>query len=332
MRSRAATFCRCCCVALLFGFALSAAGPRCKPVVDLFTGLTHAVFGVINILMRLAPIGAFGAMAFTIGQYGVASLGPLVKLIAMFYVTCILFVLIVLGAIARARGLQHLQIPSVYQRRDHSGAGGQFVGACPAAADGEDGTARLLQGAGGAGGADRLHVQHRRHQHLHDAGGAVCGAGHRHPSHAGAATDHPRRGRADFQGSERRAGRGFHRAGGNPDGDSDDSGGGDGVDSGNRSLHEHVPSRRQHDRQRRSHGGGGALGTGDRYVCTFARSWREKWKEHATVEASHRVHVGRTFALLAVIRRGAGIAHSPRRAWRTASRTWADSGGPEISS
>jgi aerobic C4-dicarboxylate transport protein len=91
-------------IALLFGFALSAAGPRCKPVVDLFSGLTHAVFGVINILMRLAPIGAFGAMAFTIGQYGLASLGPLVKLIATFYITSILFVVIVLGTIARLAG------------------------------------------------------------------------------------------------------------------------------------------------------------------------------------------------------------------------------------
>ncbi len=73
-------------------------------IVDLFAALTHAVFGVINILMRLAPIGAFGAMAFTIGRYGVASLGPLVRLIATFYVTCILFVLIVLGAVALFAG------------------------------------------------------------------------------------------------------------------------------------------------------------------------------------------------------------------------------------
>jgi len=56
-------------IALLFGFALSAAGPRCKPVVDLFTGLTHAVFGVINNSDAPRAIGAFGAMAFTIGQY-----------------------------------------------------------------------------------------------------------------------------------------------------------------------------------------------------------------------------------------------------------------------
>src|ERR1700684_1458893 len=91
-------------VALLFGFALSAIGPRCKPLVDVIDALTHAVFGVVNILMRFAPIGAFGAMAFTVGKYGVVSLGPLVKLIGTFYLTSILFVLVVLGAVARIAG------------------------------------------------------------------------------------------------------------------------------------------------------------------------------------------------------------------------------------
>ncbi|MGA2882083.1 MAG: dicarboxylate/amino acid:cation symporter [Bryobacteraceae bacterium] len=91
-------------LAILFGFALSLVGQRSKLIVDLFSALTHAVFGVINILMRLAPIGAFGAMAFTIGRYGLASLGPLAKLIALFWVTCILFVLIVLGAVAWLAG------------------------------------------------------------------------------------------------------------------------------------------------------------------------------------------------------------------------------------
>jgi aerobic C4-dicarboxylate transport protein len=91
-------------VALLFGFALSAVGPRCKPLVDVIDALTHAVFGVVNILMRFAPIGAFGAMAFTVGKYGIVSLGPLVKLIGTFYATSILFVLLVLGAVARVAG------------------------------------------------------------------------------------------------------------------------------------------------------------------------------------------------------------------------------------
>ena len=99
-------------VAILFGFALSLVGPKCKPVVELFDALTHAVFGVINILMRLAPIGAFGAMAFTVGQYGIASLGPLAKLIAIFYVTCILFVLVVFGLIAWVSGFSIIRFLS----------------------------------------------------------------------------------------------------------------------------------------------------------------------------------------------------------------------------
>ena len=91
-------------VAILFGFALVAMGPRCQPLVDLLDALTHAMFGIVNIVMRLAPLGAFGAMAFTVGRYGLSSLGPLAKLIATFWLTSILFVLIVFGVIARAAG------------------------------------------------------------------------------------------------------------------------------------------------------------------------------------------------------------------------------------
>jgi len=91
-------------VAILFGFALSAMGPRCKPLVDLFDALSVAIFGVVNILMKFAPIGAFGALAFTVGRYGIASLGPLAKLIGTFWFTSILFVLVVLGTIAWVAG------------------------------------------------------------------------------------------------------------------------------------------------------------------------------------------------------------------------------------
>ena len=91
-------------VALLFGFALSALGACCKPLVDLIDALTKAVFRIVAIIMRFAPIGAFGAMAFTVGKYGIASLGPLAKLIATFYVTSILFVLVVMGGVARVAG------------------------------------------------------------------------------------------------------------------------------------------------------------------------------------------------------------------------------------
>jgi aerobic C4-dicarboxylate transport protein len=91
-------------IAILFGFALAAVGPRSKPLVDLVDALTHAVFGVVNILMKFAPIGAFGAMAYTVGKFGLASLGPLARLIGAFWLTSVLFVVIVLGAITWVAG------------------------------------------------------------------------------------------------------------------------------------------------------------------------------------------------------------------------------------
>jgi aerobic C4-dicarboxylate transport protein len=99
-------------VAVLFGFALSMAGPRCEPILDFLNLLTEAVFGIVKIVMRFAPIGAFGALAFTIGKYGLSSLGPLVKLIGTFYITSILFVFVVLGLIARLAGFGILKFLS----------------------------------------------------------------------------------------------------------------------------------------------------------------------------------------------------------------------------
>jgi len=91
-------------VSILFGFALSVMGSRGKPLLDFLESLMRAVFGVINIVMKFAPIGAFGAMAFTIGAYGISSLGPLVKLVLTFWITCMFFVLIVMGGIAALAG------------------------------------------------------------------------------------------------------------------------------------------------------------------------------------------------------------------------------------
>ncbi|MGA1984194.1 MAG: dicarboxylate/amino acid:cation symporter [Acidobacteriaceae bacterium] len=93
-------------VAILFGLALSIGGPRCQPVTQFIQAMTATVFSVVNIVMRFAPIGAFGAMAFTIGRYGISSLGPLAKLILVFYVTAILFILVVLGGVARVCGFR----------------------------------------------------------------------------------------------------------------------------------------------------------------------------------------------------------------------------------
>lgn len=91
-------------LALLFGFAVSGLGARAAPVMALCETLSQVFFRMMNMIMRLAPIGAGGAMAFTIGKYGVGSLGPLLKLMGCFYLTCVLFIVLVLGTIARATG------------------------------------------------------------------------------------------------------------------------------------------------------------------------------------------------------------------------------------
>jgi aerobic C4-dicarboxylate transport protein len=91
-------------ISLLFGFALSLVGSRCKPLLDTLEGFTQLVFRVVAILMRFAPIGAFGAMAFTIGKFGLAALIPLLKLLIALYVTSILFIVVLLGAIAHLAG------------------------------------------------------------------------------------------------------------------------------------------------------------------------------------------------------------------------------------
>ena len=96
-------------VSILFGFGMSAAGAHAAPFVILLESLTKVVFRMVNIVMRLAPIGAFGAMAFTIGKYGLSSLGPLLRLIATFWVTSIVFVLTVFGAVAWLAGFSLLK-------------------------------------------------------------------------------------------------------------------------------------------------------------------------------------------------------------------------------
>ncbi|CAK14224.1 dicarboxylate/amino acid:cation symporter [Pseudomonas entomophila] len=95
---------------VLFGFALHRLGSYGKPVLDLIDRFAHVMFNIINMIMKLAPIGAFGAMAFTIGQYGVGSLVQLGYLMACFYITCILFVLVVLGGICRAHGFSVIKL------------------------------------------------------------------------------------------------------------------------------------------------------------------------------------------------------------------------------
>ena len=136
-------------VAVLFGIALTLSGERGKPVVDLLTALTAPVFRLVHILMRAAPIGAFGAMAFTIGKYGVEALTNLAWLVGSFYLTLLLFVLVILGAVSRLCGFSVLKLarylkaelllvlgtsssesalPSLMEKMEKAGCGKSVVG------------------------------------------------------------------------------------------------------------------------------------------------------------------------------------------------------------
>jgi len=94
---------------VLFGFALHKFGGRGTLIFDMIEKTSHVLFQIVGMIMRLAPIGAFGAMAFTIGKYGLASLLPLAKLMGTFYLTCLLFIFVVLGSICRVHGFSLLK-------------------------------------------------------------------------------------------------------------------------------------------------------------------------------------------------------------------------------
>jgi hypothetical protein len=184
---------------------------RCDPFVD---DAAHGVFGVISIVMRAAPIGAFGAMAYTIGKFGTGAILNLIGLILTFYVTAALFVFVVLGLIARIAGFSIFKflayikdellivlgtsssesaLPSLMEKLERLGCSKSVVG---------------------PRGAHGLFVQPRRHQHLHDAGDAVHRAGARLRPLARPADHHPAGGDADLEGRLRHHRRGLHHAGG----------------------------------------------------------------------------------------------------------------------
>ncbi|MFT3755433.1 MAG: dicarboxylate/amino acid:cation symporter [Pseudoxanthomonas sp.] len=136
-------------VAVLFGIALALTGARGRPVVDFLVALTAPVFRLVHILMKAAPIGAFGAIAFTIGKYGLEVLSNLAWLVGSFYLTSLLFVLVILGAVARLCGFSVLKLirylkaelllvlgtsssesalPSLMEKMERAGCGKPVVG------------------------------------------------------------------------------------------------------------------------------------------------------------------------------------------------------------
>ena len=136
-------------VAVLFGIALALTGERGRPVQALLEALTAPVFRLVHLLMKAAPVGAFGAIAFTIGKFGLASLANLAWLVGTFYLTSLLFVLVVLGAVCRLCGFSILKLarylraelllvlgtsssesalPSLMEKMERAGCGKSVVG------------------------------------------------------------------------------------------------------------------------------------------------------------------------------------------------------------
>ena len=96
-------------LAILFAFGLQTLGERGKALLGVIDQASHALFAVVGIIMRVAPIGAFGAMAFTIGKYGVGTLASLAHLMVAFYITCFIFIFFVLGGVAWLSGFNILK-------------------------------------------------------------------------------------------------------------------------------------------------------------------------------------------------------------------------------
>lgn len=113
-------------VSVLFGFAFSKLGNKARPIVSGIQSFTAVLFTVVKIIMKAAPIGALGAMSFTIGKYGVGSLKSLGELLLCFYITCLIFIFLVLGSVLKATGfniwrllkyIKYLAPAEVYKRR-----------------------------------------------------------------------------------------------------------------------------------------------------------------------------------------------------------------------
>ncbi len=136
-------------ISVLFGIALATTGERGQPILDFMQGLTYPIFKLVAILMKAAPVGAFGAMAFTIGKYGIESVANLAFLVLCFYLTAFLFVAVILGAVARYNGfsvfklIRYLKeelllvlgtssseaaLPSLLQKMERAGASRSVVG------------------------------------------------------------------------------------------------------------------------------------------------------------------------------------------------------------
>ena len=233
---------------ILFGYSMHAFGERGKPVFDLIEKLSHVLFGIVGVIMKVAPIGAFGAMAYTIGKHGLGSLTQLASLMGAFYLTCVVFIFGVLGSIAAAHGFSIWKLIKYIKEELFLVLG---------TSSSESALPRLMakmENAGAAeigrrpGRADGLLLQPRRHLDLPHHGRRVHCPGDQYaddPDAAGHAAGHAA---ADLQGRRRRHRQRLHRAGGHAVRRWHRAGCRPGADSRHRPLHVRSAGADQHHR------------------------------------------------------------------------------------
>ena len=199
---------------VLFGVAVLHMGTLGKQLVNLIDHLTHALFGMVAIIMYVSAIGAFGAMAYTIGQFGIKTLVSLGELMLVDDRRV---------PVLHLRGSRHdrmvvrdqpLEVLEVHQGRNPDRHGDFVIGNRAAADDGEAGTCGLREARGRPGDPDRLLIQPRRHLDLHVDGRHLHRAGDEHAADARPAARHPRGAAPDVEGRGRRDGQRLHHAGG----------------------------------------------------------------------------------------------------------------------
>lgn len=201
-------------ISVLCGFALVQLGERAAPLVNLIDIAAKMVFAVVGFVMWAAPIGAFGAIAFTVGKFGVASLASLGKLLGGFYLTCVVFIIVALGPVARLCGFSLLKLIRYIWEE---------LLICIATTSSETVLPRMLtklEKAGceksvvRAGDPDRLFLQSRWHLSLPRRGLGVFGAGNQYAIRARGADRAAADPAGDLQGRGGNCGRGLCRAGG----------------------------------------------------------------------------------------------------------------------
>jgi aerobic C4-dicarboxylate transport protein len=257
-------------VAILTGFACTRLGPFGEKVAGLLEDGTKLFSGIIRVVVVLAPIGAFGAMAYTVGKFGLAVLAKLAALVATFYATSIVFVVVVLGLIAALAGFSIFRfiayireellivlgtsssetvLPQIMLKLRRLGAGPTTVG--------------LVVPAGYSFNLDGTNI-------YMTLATLVPGPGHQHPAHLEPGTDPAGGGHADLQGGQRRHRGGLHHPGRHPGCGPHHPHRRPGPDRRGRPVHERMPGAHQPGGQRRRRPGDRPLGRRSRPAAAGA--------------------------------------------------------------